>query len=296
MSVFPTKVLLATDGSEDAALASRAAVDLSRRAGAELHVVHAWQTVPSPHFESWISNAFEREARRILDEQVKEIETSGGNVAGDYLKKGPSHEAITGLAREIEADLIVMGSRGLGPVKRILLGSVSEGVVHHARVPVLLLRGGERAWPPVRVVVGEDASDNARRAGELAARVAGLFGADMLLVHVVPLQWLGLKAKFQGTDTVDEVMRRAQEHLEERAGELEGSPVGRPLTRTVIGYPAAVLAGMAGEERPTLLTVGSRGLNAVKRTMLGSVSSNALRTAEGPVLVVPPASRRDHAP
>ncbi len=55
-----------------------------------------------------------------------------------------------------------------------------------------------------------------------------------------------------------------------------------------MGYPALTLAGIAEEEKRTLLVVGSRGLNTVKRAMLGSVSSNVLRTVEGPVLVVPP--------
>jgi nucleotide-binding universal stress UspA family protein len=47
MNGFPNKILLATDGSEDAALAARAAIELSGETGAELHVVHAWQSVPS---------------------------------------------------------------------------------------------------------------------------------------------------------------------------------------------------------------------------------------------------------
>ncbi len=292
MNSLPKTILLATDGSEDAALAARAATDLSQKAGAALHVVHAWQTVPSPHFEGWISGVLEQEAREVLDEQTKKISDSGGNISKAYLKKEPPAQAVVELAAEINADLIVMGSRGNGPVKRILLGSVSEGVVHRAHVPVLILRGGDEAWPPARIVVGEDSSEDARRAGELAARLAGLFGAVMLLAHVVSLQWMVLKAESQGTDAVDEVIRRAEEHLAEHAEELENLSGAHTHTRAVMGYPALTLAGIAEEEERTLLVVGSRGLNAVKRAVLGSVSSNVLRTFEGPILVVPALARQ----
>lgn len=287
MSNLPTKILLATDGSEDAERAARAAVDLSRKAGAELHVVHAWHAVPSPHFKGLVNTAFKKDARELLDEQTKKIEDAGGTVAEDHLIKDSPAQVIVELAAEIDADLIVMGSRGNGSVKRILLGSVSEGVVHHAHVPVLLLRGEEDTWPPARIVVGEDSSEDARRAGELAVHLAGLFGADVLLAHVVSQQWMVLKAESQGTDAVDEIMRRAEVHLAEQAQDLKGSSGLRPQVRAVMGYPALTLAGIAKEEERTLLVVGSRGLNSVKRAMLGSVSSNVLRTFEGPVLVIP---------
>jgi hypothetical protein len=63
---------------------------------------------------------------------------------------------------EIEAGLIVMGSRGLGLVGRLLLGRVCKDVVHHARGPVLVVRGGEGAWPPERVIIGDGARVPAR--------------------------------------------------------------------------------------------------------------------------------------
>lgn len=85
----------------------------------------------------------ERQGREVLDEQVKRIEDAGGTVLGTHLRKGRS-------AEEIGVGLIVLGSRGLGPVGRLAMGSVSEGVVHHARVPVLVMRGGVQAWPPSR--------------------------------------------------------------------------------------------------------------------------------------------------
>lgn len=204
----------------------------------------------------------------------------GGKVSKAHLRKEPAAQAIIELAAEINADLVVMGSRGVGSVRRILLGSVSENVVHRAGVPVLVLRGGDEAWPPERVVVGEDSSQNADCAGELAARFAEFFGAGLLLAHVVSSQWMVFEAGAQGTEMAGEVMRRAEEHLAEQAEKLESSSGVRPDTRAATGYPALTLAEVAEEEKRTLLVVGSRGLKAVKRTMLGSVSSTVLKTVE----------------
>jgi nucleotide-binding universal stress UspA family protein len=66
------------------------------------------------------------------------------------------------------------------------MGSQSEEIVHHAQVPVLVLRAGEGVWPPKRIVVGEDFSDDARRAGNLAASIGGLYDAGGLLVYSHP--------------------------------------------------------------------------------------------------------------
>ena len=78
MTPFPSKILLAIDGSENAALAARAAADLSLRAGSELHVVHAWQTVPSPRFEAFIRSQLKEEAEDLLKKQVSLLESTGG--------------------------------------------------------------------------------------------------------------------------------------------------------------------------------------------------------------------------
>jgi nucleotide-binding universal stress UspA family protein len=299
---FPTPVLLATDGSEDAALAARVAVELCRKAGSELQVVHVGQGISeyAAHFASPERYSFvvADEARELLDEQVKSINRAGGLVAAAYLELGSPAERIVELAEELEAGLIVMGSRGLGPVERLVLGSVAEGVVHGAPCPVLVVRGGEGAWPPAAVVVGDDSSRASKEAGVLGARVGKLFGASTLLVRSYP--------KIPGcTDEVGEAAarqaedrsRQAEEVLEERASELEGLLGRRPRTKVTVGDAAAFILKEARRARPALIGVGCRGLGASGRARsdamtLGSVSTKVLRAAEGPVLVYPPQSRR----
>ena len=91
-------------------------------------------------------------------------------------------DEIAALAEELDTGLVVVGSRGLGTVKRLVVGSVSEGVVSLVPCPVLVMRGGEGAWPPTRMVVGADLSEEARRAAELAMSFEDVLEAKTLLV------------------------------------------------------------------------------------------------------------------
>jgi nucleotide-binding universal stress UspA family protein len=180
------KVLLATDGSKDAALAARAAVDVYEQTGAELHVVHVWYSVPTARLRPFMRAELKKLGKELLEEGVKRVEDSGGLVSGAHLLEGRAAEEILDLAGQIGAGLIVMGSRGLGPVGRIALGSVSEAVIHHSDWPVLVLRGGEGAWPPERVIFGDDGSEAARAAGEdpaIGAGSAGMFRSAPALSH-----------------------------------------------------------------------------------------------------------------
>ena len=154
MSIFPTRILLAIDGSEETTLAAQTAIDLANKTGSELHVVCA--TRPPPYsfalyegyaegFDAgaYLQDESEEHTRRgqgLLDAQVSKIEAVGGSVAQAHLREGRPEAEITAVAEEIRAGLIVIGSRGLGGLRRALLGSVSSSVVQHAHCPVLVVR------------------------------------------------------------------------------------------------------------------------------------------------------------
>ena len=143
MSIFPTKILLATDGSEDAELARTTAVDMATSTDSELHVVTVAPGYPSYDVRvPEIVEQLRKQAQNILDEQVEKIERDGGKIAQKHLRIAERHRAqqIVRVAEEIGAGLIVMGSRGLGGVRRALMGSVSDSVVRHAHCPVLVVR------------------------------------------------------------------------------------------------------------------------------------------------------------
>jgi nucleotide-binding universal stress UspA family protein len=148
MSVFPTTILLAIDGSDEAKRATEAAVDLSKGTGSEIHVVYV---SPAPaqlighHLytdemrDSLIGGA-QREAERFLKEQAERIESDGGKVSETHLRSGDPDKEILRTAESLGVGLIVIGSRGLGAVSRALMGSVSDSVVRHAHCPVFVVR------------------------------------------------------------------------------------------------------------------------------------------------------------
>jgi nucleotide-binding universal stress UspA family protein len=281
MSVFPTKILLATDGSENARPATEAVTDLADRSQSELHVVHVWHDVPG-FAHAFVKRELRRQGQEILDEQVQRIEASGGTVTQAHLRGGRTSDEIIKLSEELGVGLLVVGSRGLGTVQRILMGSHSEEIVHHARVPVLVVRRGESAWPPSRVIIGEDFSGDARKAGELAASIGALYGSRALLVYAHP----------KGEAAAQEEPRGAREQnedrLESRADELGEILGSRPEILVSDDHPAAVLLEAAHQQTPpSLIAVGSRGIAGIRRTRLGSVSTKIVTASPGPVLVCP---------
>ena len=146
MSIFPTTILLATDGSEEAQLAATTASDLAEKTNSELHVVTVGPDYPlyelpehPAEFED-VLRQNRRTAKEMLEQQVKSVEESGGTVNETHLREGRAEVEIVELAEEIGAGLIVMGSRGHSRLRRALMGSVSDAVVRHAHCPVTIVR------------------------------------------------------------------------------------------------------------------------------------------------------------
>jgi nucleotide-binding universal stress UspA family protein len=148
MSIFPTKILLATDGSEEARQATQAAAELSKETGSEVHIVHVLTSpreLRGHHLYSRdvmrsVLEQAEGDVRSFLEEQAKQVGESGGKVAEPHLRTGEPDREIVRLSEELGAGTIVIGSRGLGAVRRALMGDVSESVIRHAHCPVFVVR------------------------------------------------------------------------------------------------------------------------------------------------------------
>jgi len=151
MSIFPTKILLATDGSNEASLALTTAADLAKSTNSELHVAYVFPTAvqrpfpnpvlarPAAEMEHELEEAM-HQAQDFLDREVEQVKREGVTVADSHLVRGRPDREVVHLSEEIGAGLIVMGSRGLGGVRRALMGSVSDSVVRHAHCPVMIVR------------------------------------------------------------------------------------------------------------------------------------------------------------
>lgn len=278
MNGFPEKILLATDGLENTALAARAAMDLAKKGGAELHVVHAWRTVPSPHFDGIIWSGLEDVGREVLEEQVRWIEDEGGTVAGAHLREGRAVEEIVEQAEEVGADLLIVGGRGMGRLGRLVVGSVSAGLAHRSSCPVLIVRRGEEVWPPDRVLVNYGSFEDTESAGVLGASLGKVLGVGVELIGVAQ----------SGERFGEEGLRDLESILEAHADEIEKAMGERPRVRTLVGsVPETILGLSTEEEKPALLSFGSKVLGGVGRTMVGEPLDGVLSESRGPILISP---------
>ena len=155
MSIFPTTMLLAIDGSTEASLATEAAVEIAIKTRSELHLVYVRSDLPLTtlyegeypggvqdldlEFDEELENS-RRAAQELLDAAVRKVHSLGGAVAQAHLMEGRAPQEIVSLAEDSGIGLIVMGNRGRGGVSRTLMGSVSDSVVRHAHCSVLVVR------------------------------------------------------------------------------------------------------------------------------------------------------------
>ncbi|MBI3969063.1 MAG: universal stress protein [Chloroflexi bacterium] len=283
-------LLLATDGSADAQVAANAAIDLATRTGAALHVAHIWKPPEYPVEVPHLTKACESRGQRTLTGAITAIQSAGGQIAQTYLRKGQPADEIAQLAPQLGADLIVMGSRGMSRVERLMLGSVSEGVMVQTPIPVLVLRGGAAAWPPVHVVVGFDGSPEGELAAELAFGLGRLYAATGTVVLALP-DLAQLLREGEGLDqtAVDDARRRAGESATQAAARF-AAVLGQPPEARYHEEddPSALILNVVAERSdPTLIAVGRRGLTPAQRLRLGSTSGSLLKVAPWPLLVCP---------
>lgn len=299
MQTLLTTILLATDGSPAADEAGRAAIALADLTGAALHVAQAWH-VPeehdsrsvSPIDRAYVAALYEGRGRESLTGALERLEMAGGTVAGAQLCHGRPVAAVLAEAATVGADLIVTGSRGAGPAKRVLLGSVAEGLVRGADCPVLVVRGDDTSWPPARIVVGADGAPEARRVAELAASIAAPARAELVLIRAVPalppssdpsVHDTGKAAQFQTA-----ALERAEDDLAQQADALMPLLGKRPTVYATIEDADIALLHAAEEgSGPALIAVGTRGTAPAGQLWLGSTALRVLTSASGSVLICP---------
>lgn len=302
MSIFPAKVLLATDGSAEAERASRAAVELVGKTGSELHLIHVWSVPlyyhPERHGYRAQSEKQREEAQQQLDEQVEKVREAGGSVAEAHLGVGPPDEEIVLTAEDIGVGLIVIGSRGLSGLRRSLLGSVSESVMRHAHSSVLVVRReageGEKEAEdmsifPTKILVATDGSLSSAHAVQEAVNLASQTDSELHIVHVMPVSTLYSSADMVlagGVPLYDESRKKANRILAEDVERAKEAGAPEAEVHLLEGKPDAEVVALAEEIGAGLIVVGSRGFGALARALVGSTSTSIVRHAHCPVMVI----------
>lgn len=293
------RILLALDGSPSADRARALVTSLPWPEGSTIRIVAALDVSPALWGGPWIpaipadADAMEDEAvaalTRVLQEARPPLERAGLTVEAELLRGSPA-AAIVDDARLWKPDLIVIGSRGHGPVETALLGSVSAAVTDHATCPVLVARGDRVS----RVILAEDGSPAGMAARDVVARWPAFERLPVLVVGVVDVAapWrsgiaptmfgaaMDVYAEMLGNAraTHREVVAATAAHLRARGRTAEGE-----LRE---GDPADQIRQAASDAAGDLVVIGSRGHMGITRLVMGSVAHAVLTHAHCSVLVV----------
>lgn len=287
------RVLLATDGSDDARAATAWLARFPIPPGSELRVVCAVSLPPSA-----LDVPTVREFLASLREQGRHTaEAAQAALAGRFARadvqvpEAEAREAILRTAGEWPADLIVIGARGLGRVAGLLLGSVSLGVARHARCSVLVVKGDTGRLRGALVAL--DGSEHAQAAADFLARLPLDPTFVVNLVGVVePVRYPATTPRFASgmvREALAEIAKERRTTIEQALAKAAGTFAGgvKKVGRQVLtGHPIDMLARAATTPDVDLVVVGARGLGALERLLLGSVSEGVLRHVERPVLIV----------
>lgn len=289
-------VVVAVDGSPASHNAVRWAANTANKRGIPLRLASSYtmpqflyaegMVPPQELFDDLQAETMEKidEARAIAHEVAPEIKI------GHTIAEGSPIDMLLEMAKE--STMIVMGSRGLGGLSGMVMGSVSAAVVSHATCPVVVVREDNVVNETTKygpVVVGVDGSDVSQKATEIAFAEADARGAELVAVHTwmdmqVQASLAGLSAAQQQWEDVE---REQIEMLTERLAPLtEKYP--NVQVRKVITRDRPVRALVENSEGSQLLVVGSHGRGGFKGMLLGSTSRALLQSAPCPMMVVRP--------
>jgi nucleotide-binding universal stress UspA family protein len=286
-SRFP--VLVATDGSPQARAAVETAVVFPWPPGSTGHGVVArgapTLTDASPALWEALLESGRIDARRA-EGRLRRRWPDAEVVVTDL----PPVAGILTRARKVRARVIVLGSRGLGAVGRLLLGSVSRAVVRRAPCSALVVRGAARA--PRRFLIGVDGSPHARSAVALVSALTRPRDGQVRLLRVVEpvrppstgLLPAGMRALLTREAANLERERVAAAHRELESARARLTRRGWRVTNEArVGRPLEELLACARDA--DVLVVGARGVGAVERLILGSVAEGLTARSPVPVLV-----------
>jgi nucleotide-binding universal stress UspA family protein len=239
-----------------------------------------------------IAGAPDRSLKRIVDTVSRALARRWPDAEVAVLDT-PLVKGILSYAQGFRAGAIVLGSRGHGALGRLLMGSVSRGVIQRARCPVLVVRGRPRALRSL--LVGLDGSVNARRATRFVAGLDPARGGRVTLVRVV--EPMGMPSNMMLPRNLRRTLRgevgslnarrleRAWRDVDRAATRLQGAGwIVRKMVRT--GVPLGQLLAAVRTTQAQTVVVGARGTRGVRRLLLGSVASGVLDRSPVPVLVV----------
>jgi nucleotide-binding universal stress UspA family protein len=286
------RLVVGYDGSDEANAAAAFAIWLAGKAGAEATLVHA-----TPRLEAAVpaellpdsadqAVAYDIEWTRRL-ENLREYATENARVHCRLVPGSPAR-ALLDIAAQTRADVLLVGSHGVGRLRGALLGSVSAQVLTHASCSVMIFRETATSTPASRartVIVGVDGSAFSLHALTLADWLAVALHASLVLLHAYDPH---MPMTFEPSEALREELRRRGHGILQAARKTLAAPLDAVEDEIMEGRTRRSLLEACERHSPALLVVGSRGLGGFEELLVGSTSRELANHAPCPVLVARP--------
>jgi nucleotide-binding universal stress UspA family protein len=276
------------DGSAGAATAASWALAQADGRHLDVDICRAWQisAFESPMDIESLARFAPAAVCDDLNELVTVGATAGAKVTGSIVQGGAAHVLLD--ASE-HAALLVVGSRGIGGFRRLLLGSVSSQCATHSRVPIVVVPAASTVDRPVeRVTVGVDGSDGSLRALEWAMN----FRSDRTSIRVVSA-WKESKSGYvEVAQITAHEMQRTRERFNDLLDTIEAADGHSVRFDRHFVHASPARTRLADSVKTDLVVVGARGNSGLSAAVLGSVSTDLIHHSKAPVVVVPTAA--DH--
>jgi nucleotide-binding universal stress UspA family protein len=296
-----SRILVPLDGSTFGEAALSRALALSKRTGAALHLVSVVEPIPALPDDPWEEKAKEW-SEDYLEEVAERVSVQTGQEVTKGVRSGLVVEAILTEASSCGADLIVMATHGRGALSRAWLGSVADGVMRHAKVPVFLVRPKADEAPVLEptlgfhtILVPLDGSELSECALDYATELGELFGSAYHLTRVVayPLDIASPYVPYtvqMNQNIVTEAKAAAAEYLETQAERLRWRGLAVTTSVAVDAQPGRGILSEAEAVGCDLIAMATHGRSGVGRLVLGSAADRVLRGARVPLLLYRPSN------
>ena len=278
------RVLLAIDGSPSSHVAASWVRSMPWPAATRIRIVAVVEprTVALAGMSAVTATQLERDevvpALELALRTAAEEIAAPDRIVDATLRRGRPASSVLEEATDFRADLVVVGSRGLGPIRSMVLGSVSAEIVDQAPCPVVVARE-----PGVRsILLAVDGSPTAQRAVEYLAGGAYLHGRDL---EVLSVGHGPAPSSVAPSASDREARRRVEDRAAAAATRLQADGLDARWS-IAFGDPAHEILAAAHDLGCDLIVLGSRGLTGLDRVLLGSVARNVLLHADASVMIV----------
>jgi nucleotide-binding universal stress UspA family protein len=301
-------ILVPLDGSSFGEQALPLAMKIAQKANANLEVIHVHETLSPLYSQPLVGmeTGFDKEIRAhraaYVDRIVKRVKSESKVPVVPRFLEGSVVQAILDQVSTKKNSLIVMTTHGHGPLARFWIGSVADELVRHAPAPILLVHPHEETQskePKIgKILVSLDGSSHSESMLEHAAELAGLMGAELLLVRVIQPLIMGnvpipeptvatvapsAIAKLEGW--YEQRRKEATDYLLKLAESLSSRSLKARTSVLVDEQPALAILNEAKKQGVDLIALETHGRGGLSRFFLGSVADKVIRGAQMPVLV-----------